>query len=178
MLRHYVPPIFIVTCGLWIAIQWRHPRKFLLIPIVALGILLLEPWNTKYMDYVRLSVPFYPAIRFMLMPQFWTVLSPGEDFIEIPQFFHWIMFVPMVCGFFFLGRKNPRFRLMILYFGAIVLFYAMVPELQGVRQRFQLTGIIAWGQFHALFLLHHLVSSYKVRSHLPPLRPLYQSLSL
>jgi len=153
-IRHYVPPLVVLATAGWVLLQWRDSRKYILLSLFGLGALLLKPWDTQYMDYFQIQNPLYPALRFILMPQFWTVESPGEDFIEVPQFFHWCFFIPMLLGFLRLAWISPRFRLFLIYFGIMVLFYAVVPQLQGVRQRFQLSFVIIWGQFHFLWELH------------------------
>jgi hypothetical protein len=152
-LRHYVPPFIVAASGIWAFCYWQDRRKYLVGVLIACVVLLLRPWETKYMDYFQISNPLFSAVRFLLMPQFWTVMQPNEGFLEIPALIHWLLFVPMFYGAFLLWREFPLLRIMFIYFAIMTCFYTVVPQLQGMRQRFQLVFVLAICQFHVLWLL-------------------------
>ncbi len=152
MLRYYLPVLIIVGAGLWFLVELKDRRVFLLIPVVILALVFLAPWATEDLSYVQLTLPLYPALRFFLMPQFWT-LQPDEQFLFISSLCHWLLFFPLLYGAGVLWRRSTVTRLCLIYSMVTILFYSLVPELQGYRHRMQLTFIIAWCQFHALWTL-------------------------
>jgi hypothetical protein len=86
------------------------------------------------------------------MPQFWT-LQRDEGFLFVSSVLHWAFFMPLLFGAVALWKRSTVTRLCLIYSGVVILFYSMVPELQGYRHRMQLTFIIAWCQFQALWTL-------------------------
>ena len=152
MLRYYLPVLIMVGGGTWFLVELKDRRVFLLIPIVLIALALLAPWATEDLSYVQLTLPLYPALRFFLMPQFWT-LQADEQFLFVSAFFHWLLFFPLLYGAVMLWKRSTVTRLCLIYSMVTILFYSLVPELQGYRHRMQLTFIIAWSQFHAGWML-------------------------
>lgn len=152
MLRYYLPVLILAGGGIWFLLELRDKRALLLLPIVFIVLALLAPWASQDLSYIHLTIPLYPALRFFLMPQFWT-LQPDEAFLFVSSFMHWLLFVPLLFGAAALWKHSKVTRLLIIYSAVTILFYALVPELQGYRHRMQLTFIISWSQFHALWNL-------------------------
>jgi hypothetical protein len=152
MLRYYLPALILVGGGAWVVFELKDKRIYLLFPIVLIALIVLVPWDSEDLGvYLQPSLSFYPALRFFLMPQFWT-LQADEGFLFISSIFHWALFLPLLFGATALWKKSTVLRLFLIYSLVTVAFYSMVPELQGYRHRMQLTFIIAWCQFHALWM--------------------------
>ena len=153
MLRQYLPPLLISAFLLSILTQLGGKKRAALLIAAGAVLIFFAPWETEHVDYFEFKFPLWDSIRFLLMPQFWNVEPEREGFIFVPSIFHWLLFLPMLYGGFRLWCDVPRARILFIYFTIMVLFYSIVPELQGTRQRFQLVFLTAWMQFHAVWIL-------------------------
>lgn len=93
----------------------------------------------------------YGIIRMLLTPQPWSI-ERAYSFLLIPSILHWIMFFPSLFGGLKLRRLSKETNLLLIYFIIAILFYGSYQELQGVRHRVQVAPIIAWMQFHFLWM--------------------------
>jgi hypothetical protein len=151
-IRHYVPPIFVGCMALTFGIKTRGWLPLFGAALSFLGVIVLRPWESNELGSFNFSNLPFKCIRFVLMPYFWQIES-SLDFMEVPQFFHWVAFPLAVFGAWRLIREYPASHFLFIYFSAMVLFYASVPMLQGPRQRFQLVGIFALCQFYGASVL-------------------------
>lgn len=151
-IRHYLPPLIILAVTVYCLAKLPLRKAIPLGLIGIIGIALLKPWESKSLSLLNFSGLPFKSIRFILMPYFWTV-DYDYRFTEPAQFLHWIFFPFAVIGAIRLWQAVPRSRFLTLFFFAVVLFYAAVPQLQGTRQRFQLTIIIALFQFNGVVSL-------------------------
>ncbi|MGB5051838.1 MAG: hypothetical protein WBO46_23020 [Caldilineaceae bacterium] len=152
-IRFYVPVLLIAAVSLWLLFEWHTKRKFLLLGLLIPPALFIILPNTQ--RAARLLDPmgiFYGSIRFFLTPQPWDV-DPTYSFLLLPSIIHWLMLLPAIAGGYLLARRHRFTRLLLLYLVAIVAFYAIFPDSQGPRHRYQVVFLIAWVQFHFLWLI-------------------------
>ncbi len=152
-LRYYLPLLLLAASAVWFAACLKQRRVFLLLIIgagLAAAYALGPESSGRDAHHIQLVLPFYPAIRFLLMPQFWT-LQPNEHFLFPATVMHWLLFGPLLFGAAALWGKGARCRLVLIYMAVLIAFYSLVPELQGYRHRLQLCFIIGWCQFEALW---------------------------
>jgi hypothetical protein len=166
MLRYYLPILVMGGVALWSLVELRRRGLRNLMPVIGLILLCIGPVIVmKFVgpaahesasagedlgSYFQPTLPLYPAIRFFLMPQFWT-LQADESFLFVSAFMHWMLFIPLIFGAISLWKYSPTTRLLLCYSMVTILFYSMVTELQGYRHRMQLTFIISWCQFQAIW---------------------------
>lgn len=151
-IRLYIPFLILMTAGLWMLFQWHDKRKYLLLPVAALTLYFLFQRYSSMLVFLQADTLLFGLFRFPLTPQPWSIEN-NYSFLLLPSIFHWILFVPMLFAGWILWRRSRLTRLILIYLIVVVFFYAIVPELQGPRQRFQLTFIIAWMQFHFLWIV-------------------------
>lgn len=152
MIRYYLPALLTMAGLTWHILEKRNWKIIALVPIAILVALTLMPSVIRDLSYFQIGLPFYPALRFFLMPQFWT-LEPNEQFLFISALCHWLLFIPLLYGATLIWKLSPVGRLVLIYSAVIIAFYSLVPELQGYRHRMQISFAIAWCQFHALWML-------------------------
>ncbi|QYF91983.1 hypothetical protein KY495_14485 [Massilia sp. PAMC28688] len=92
------------------------------------------------------------AVKVMLIPRPWS-LEPEYTFLLIPSLLHWAFLPALIAGAVMLWRQAPVYRLLLIYFLTMLLFYGAFEELQGARQRVQVLFIYAWAQFHCLWVV-------------------------
>jgi hypothetical protein len=158
-IRFYLPVLTAITLGIWSLLRMRGWAK-LVVPAFAAGIAL-------YVQQTRMRIPhafvgslrFEPGaivpglIRFWLTPQPWSI-APSYSFLLVPSILHWLMFIPALIGGYRLWRQYPIAAYLLIYLMMTSLFYAVIEELQGPRTRVQLVFIIAWAQYHFLYMLY------------------------
>ncbi|MBN8549660.1 MAG: hypothetical protein J0M12_10125 [Deltaproteobacteria bacterium] len=155
MLRFYLPVLILMGGAAWVVYELEDKRVLILLPIILITLVAIAPDAGEEMGlYLQPTLSPYPAIRFFLMPQFWT-LQPDESFLLVSSLFHWALFAPLLYGAVSLWKKSKITRLFLIYSMITIGFYSMVPELQGYRHRMQLTFIIALCQFQALWTFFH-----------------------
>jgi hypothetical protein len=113
-----------------------------------------------------LAVP-YDFVRFATTPLPWNLLE-DYTFLMIPAALHLILLVPAVLAIPGLWRRFPDARFLFLYLMLVVSFYSVFTDWQGPRQRFQAVSVIAWLQFHALWMLAHFALGRKRPPFAPP----------
>ena len=149
MLRLYIPFLVMSAIGLWILLQWRDPRKFVVFPIV---IALLFSFYAKIGAYEYQLYPHLLAVggfRFLLTPQPWSITS-SYSFLQVPMILQWLFLGPAVVGAVQLWRQHRECRLLILVLLAFVAFYSIFPAHQGPRHRVQLVALFSVIEFQVL----------------------------
>ncbi len=141
-LRLYIPFLIMTAAGVWVLLQWEDSRKYFLLPVVAVLLLLFyaKIGDTEHQLYPHLIV--VGAFRFLLTPQPWSI-TPSYSFLQIPMILQWLFFVPAVIGAAQIWQRSKECRLLILVMLAFTTFYAMFPALQGPRHRVQLVAMFA-----------------------------------
>lgn len=150
-IRFYVPVLLLGTFALWVLLKRSGWRKYVLLGGIAGALLLVLP-RVIPSGLVQLApgAAIVGVARALLTPQPWSI-DPGYSFLLIPSLLHWLFLLPMVVGAVGVWRWSPVGALVVLYAGTIVLFYGLVPELQGPRQRLQIAFVLAWCAYHAIY---------------------------
>jgi len=149
-LRFYAPVLLAVAVLFSVVLvdeQLRRRLSIVLVlvtPALALAVQRMLPTLFEY------AVPgqwLVGIARAFLTPQPWSV-APDHGFLLLPSWLH-LLFLPLFAlGAVRLWTDAPRVRVLLLFLLVAIAFYGLVPELQGPRQRFQVSFVIAWGQFH------------------------------
>lgn len=156
-IRFYVSFLLLGAFGAWILLKRRGWKKYLLLGAVAGGMLLLPSRVPAGLVQLYPAAAAAGVVQFALTPRPWSI-EPAYTFLRIPSLLHWLFFVPAVAGAYLLWRYSAIGALMLIYMGVTLLFYAVVPELQGPRYRIQVTFIWAWMQFHAVYELLRMIA--------------------
>jgi hypothetical protein len=149
-IRFYVPVIVLTAVMIWMLTQWNDARRYLFIPLGALAYYYALPLIAGAADYWRFDTLAYGMLRFTLTPIPWQV-HEEYAYLEIPTVLHWICFVPAVLGTLYLWRESPHVRLFLIYLACLIALYAVTEDLLGPRQRFQVSFLFAWAQFHFMW---------------------------
>jgi hypothetical protein len=126
-----------------------YPTLFLSplsIPIIDRGLYSL--------NLIDISNPLLGAVQFIFTPKPWGI-NPSYSFLLVPSMLHWMMALLAVIGAMGLFINSTEGRFFILYAGAVVCFFAVVPHLIGPRHRLQMVLPQAWVQFHGLWILYN-----------------------
>ncbi len=157
-LRFYIPVLMLVTLSIYYFLHMERARKYyflLAASIVVTAIILFTPLIQFHIekDVVADVKQFLTGfVRFPLTPRPWS-LEPAYTFLFLPAALHWVFIVPAIVGACYLWDRSRLARLLIIYLVVIIGFYAVVEILQNTRQRFQVTYILAWLQFHFMVLV-------------------------
>ena len=149
MVRIYVPFLIMTAAGVWVLLQWRDGRKWLLIPIVVGAMFLLYAKIGAEDQQLYPHLVLVGGVRFVLTPQPWNIV-PNYSFLELPMIMQWLFAVPAVIGAFWVWQRNRECRLFILLLLIFIAFYAMFPAHQGPRHRVQLVALFALVEFQFL----------------------------
>lgn len=151
-LRFYVPFLIVIALGAWALLNLQGWKKYGLVGVLSLpgSVVLLQGLTAMEYVYPR----FFPFgfARMLFTPKPWDV-APSYSFLVVPSVLHWIAFIPAVIGGGKLYLRSHRARMFLIYLVVILGFYAVVPELQGPRHRYQVSFVFAWMQFHFLWLV-------------------------
>jgi hypothetical protein len=151
-IRFYLTALMLVALGIWLFFQWRDRRKYLLLAVI--GVVVAAAMHARAGDLADVQIAHLPIglFRTILTPQPWNI-DPAYTFLTIPAIANWLTFGLLISGAWAAWRHGGPARLLIIYMLAIVVFYSAVPALEGPRQRFQITPICAWLEFHAFWML-------------------------
>jgi hypothetical protein len=150
-LRFYAPAMVLCAALLQLALARRFLAAATAAAALCVGMYMRFPGVAHAWSHMD---PFAVAglPRFLMTPLPWN-LTPGYEFLLLPSALHLLLLLPALAMIPRLWREHPHSRLMMLYFAVALASYAIVPSLQGVRQRFQVGFVLAWLQFHALWRL-------------------------
>jgi hypothetical protein len=173
-LRFYVSAVFLVAALTWYAaIHYKaatahsHLSRAALALVAGLVVSLSVPQVRDYgmqllngiglndVAYYReqyLSISPAGSLRWLLTPRPWGVGSESS-FLVLPALLHWALVIPAVGASVHLWRTCEHTKLCLIYFAIAVLLYGAFELEQSPRHRIQVTFVIAWLQFHALWLL-------------------------
>lgn len=151
MLRYYVPVLIVGAVGFWLILGIKGKMKYFWLICSALAFRLVLPEAIpEELITTNIAIIAYDSVRFSLMPLPWYI-GEGYTFENISAIYHWILFIPALIGGFSLGLRHRKALLLVLYSFVIIGFYAMVRDLAGDRQRFQICFSWAWMEFHFLW---------------------------
>ena len=147
--RFYVPVLVTAAALGWLFLHWQNPKKYVIIVVGALSILLLAMRWSHALRLLQLQPVslYYGFVRFTLTPRPWGVVA-AYSYLALPALFHWL-FVPFAgLGALRLVAKSRLSRFFVLFAAIVLAFFAAVPELQGPRHRFWIYFLFAWFGFH------------------------------
>ncbi|MEZ3115668.1 hypothetical protein RYH80_07030 [Halobaculum sp. MBLA0147] len=154
-LRFYVPVLITAAAVLWALFD---SRQALLTSglLIAPAMYVFNQWSHALDRFVFESILF-GLIRFTLTPQPWSI-APNYWFLQLPAVLHWLFLIPALygAGRLFIRRKTAR--ILLSYLLVVVVFYSLLPDLWGVRHRYQTVFVWAWIQFHFLWTVGSMVS--------------------
>ncbi len=148
-IRFYVPYVMLIAALMSVLALWSGGVKYVLFGAGAATFFLLLPAMGQYAEYLQGDTFWYGVFRFTLTPVPWR--NAEGSYLLIASILHWIMLVPALVGAWLLGRASPLARLALFYLVLVISFYALTEELQGPRQRLQVSFVIAWAQFQFLW---------------------------
>jgi len=156
-IRLYVPVLLFTAFCAWLFVAGRLKLKFLWGALGVMVVLLLFPRNVYelFMAYTNVGTlvgPFAGMVKMMLTPQPWSV-SHAYSYLRIPALLHWLFFLPAIVGGVSLIRRNLIFRFAAIYAVLILVVFSLMEELQGPRQRVQISWVFIWAQFEFLWLV-------------------------
>lgn len=151
-IRFYIPLLLLGAIGLWMLISWKNLKKYLVLSILLIIIYSYYSLLADHTKYLIFSSIFQNIIQFSLTPQPWSI-GKAYTFLLFPSIFHWCFIIPAIISFFIIWRHYSKARIFLIYLLFIILFYAATPILQGPRERFQIVPILAWLQFHFVWIL-------------------------
>jgi hypothetical protein len=152
--RFYSGALLLIGYGIWLLLRRQNPSTFIFLGSAAAAMMWFLRVYSKTMSWFDFSVFHFVfgIVHFVLTPQPWSTES-NYSFIVPAAFLHWIFFLPALIGLVVLWRSMPDFRLVLIYLILVIAFYALVPELQGPRQRLTVSFIWAWMEFHFFYLI-------------------------
>lgn len=154
-IRFYVP---LVVGGAYMLYKLRNPLRnktgivFSVVATIAL-FLLVRNRLAALGGILQFSVPdlVFGWLRTLLSPQPWS-LQREYGFLLTPSVLN-VAALPMLAfGAYLLARDVKALRFVFLYALLLLASVAAHPELQGPRHRIQILFIIAWAEFHGLYV--------------------------
>ena len=151
LIRFYIPLLMVISLVVWTVFVVKGFKKVPLIIIALAGVLFVFP-EGAYQTFQEMNKEewIYGPIQMALTPRPWAI-DPGYSFLLIPSIFHWVFFIPGLVAGVLLFRKNPAFRFAAIYFVTLVVFFGLLPDIRGPRERLQITWVLAWVQFDYLW---------------------------
>jgi hypothetical protein len=152
-IRFYLPVLLLLSFAAWALLRAGGWQKLGIAALALLGVAYVVTRYTIPAGMITLSPVALVggSIRFLLTPQPWSI-EAAYSFLTVPAIMHWLLAVPATFGAVMLWRSSPAGVLAILFLLVNTAFYAAVPELQGPRQRIQVSFVILWAQFHAVYV--------------------------
>lgn len=150
-LRWYVPALVAVVLVVFGLFDWRGWRRALVVGLAGAAVSYVA-WKGIPSGYLEPAGAIQGAIRFVVTPRPWGI-EERYSFLTIPAALHWLFLPVLLLGCWSAWRRSPLLRPLILWLCVLVLFYGLVPELQGPRHRYQAAFATALLQFEGLAFL-------------------------
>ena len=150
-LRFYVPLLILLASVAWVLVGGGLRRSRPVVLAAGVVLVLFLPW-AELGQYATLGAAPKGMLRFLLSPQPWSV-DPQYSFLIVPSVLHWLLFGPAIAAAVLLWRSRPSARLPLLYLASAAALYSLIPLAQGPRHRVQTVFVLAWLQYHALWVL-------------------------
>jgi len=151
-IRFYIPLMMLLSVAAWAVWQLKDWRRFALLAAAVLPAYLLLPVLEAHSEFLAPSSIVGGSLRFAVTPLPWKV-QDHYSFLVLPAALHMGFFLPAFVGVWDLWRTSPLARLYLIYMLVIVALYGVTEELQDPRHRFQIVFILAWIQFHSVWVL-------------------------
>jgi hypothetical protein len=153
--RFYAPFLILSAAALHLLLTGGARTRWASAVVITAGLAAFAGWKWELLARVLAQVDpagaAYGAFRFFLTPLPWN-LAPGYGFLLAPAMLH-LLCLPLALAAAYLLWNRPGARFLIVYLAVTMLFYALVPELQGSRQRLQAGFVLIWLQYHGLWTL-------------------------
>lgn len=132
----------------------RHPRRVIIGVVVSLAFFLAARERLAALaGLVNLQAGdlAFGWLRTLISPQPWS-LQRDYGFLLVPSTIN-VALLPMLgVGLYVMWRQFKDLRFALLYAAILLASVAAYPELQGPRHRIQILFLLAWAQFHGLYL--------------------------
>lgn len=159
-IRFYTPILMLVAVFLYYLILLlkgaAKAKWFVIASVATVAYLSYMGWNTVLGGVGNLNFGLVNissgAFKVMLTPRPWA-LDAAYSYLIMPATLHWMFFIPTIIGLVIMWIEVPQLRPLLLYLLVVLMFYGAFEELQGVRQRFQVSFIYIWAQFHFVWYL-------------------------
>ncbi len=158
-LRVYITGLIIIATIIWLVLCYNGRYKFFIVfAALLLSFLIFKfAYPNKLSDVIdiisNLRSGFQGLFRMSLMPRFWAI-GDKKSFLLFPSLLHWFFYLPTLWGLWKLWHRSKEISLLIIYLFLCLLLYGTFPEnYQSSRRRVQVVFMIAWAQFHYLWLL-------------------------
>jgi len=159
-IRFYVLFLVLVAVGGWAFFHLRPRVRYALLGVGLIPIPILIRRGLWALDMLQFSTWPYGIVRFVLTPRPWGI-NEAYTFLVVPSFLHWMAIAFAAVGALYVNRTSKLGRLLLAYLLVIVVFYGAVPRLQGPRHRYQIVPILAWVQFHFIWIIKEHVRFYR-----------------
>jgi len=154
-LRFYVPAIIGAAISVWAVIEVVRIERWGYLAYCSVGGLIFLRLLSRRWDLFMsvISIRQFPKglLQFPLTPTPWDI-GVGYTFLRIPSTIHWLLAPITVIGGIWLVMERIE-RLFVIYALVTTVLFAAVPLQLGPRHRFQIVFIVAWAQFHGLWVL-------------------------
>lgn len=150
-IRVYISGLMVLTVLIWVFASWQNRLKYVFL-VVIFALTLSIPLAQYTPTILVAREVLYGLLRFPLTPRPWGI-EASYSFLSIPAVLHWSFILPSIFAGIALWRNYTLARVPLIYLIIIWVFFAMIPMLQGPRHRVQATFVLAWMQFHFLWML-------------------------
>ena len=158
-IRFYIPALLLSSWALYFLLcnhvfVRQHPVALSVVVIVLLSIFFFivdVGYVTKMLRRIDVLNVLSGVPAFILTPRPWSVAEPYL-FLIPSAIYHWLMIIPAALGGLHLWRHHPDVRPLFFYLLIVILFYATLERFIGPRQRYQVSFIFCWFQFHFLYI--------------------------
>ena len=152
-----MPLLLFSSFLIWLFAYRANKYRYMLIVAIsgaAFGVIYFLNWigfavhasDLKFNDVV------FGTIRMLLSPRPWGI-DREYSYLVIPSFMHWLFLIPAIWGAMALCRHSRNAGLIVIFAIVVLAMYGASPMLQGVRQRYQLSFLFCWAQFHWIWVM-------------------------
>jgi hypothetical protein len=151
-IRLYVPVLLGAVAAAWLLLNRDSKLQYVLVFGTGAFVLHVVLESSSALSMVNPIWITVGSVDFVLSPKPWGIV-PRYSFLILPAVLHWVTAPIAAMGVLNIFRTSRASRFLIGYVVIVVLFYAVVPELRGVRQRYQIALLLAWFQFHGFWII-------------------------
>ncbi|AFZ14319.1 hypothetical protein Cri9333_3494 [Crinalium epipsammum PCC 9333] len=153
-IRFYTIPLIFLTIIIFLIIKQQVKSFLFLILFTVLFTTILSTLANFIYDVNSFSIKnvLTGILRMIFTPLPWQI-EESYTFLVIPSILNLLFLIPVIivgCKFW---KISKPLSLLLIYLIVALIFYGFLEEFQGPRQRYQLTFIIGWLQFHVLWVI-------------------------
>jgi hypothetical protein len=156
LVRFYAPLLLLAAAGGHLLLTGKSRGRWRLGFFFLLGAGIFTGWKFDVVVRALAGVSpleaLYGVGRFLATPLPWN-LEESYGYLAVSSFMHVLFMIPALTTAPYLWRRHRDAPLLFIYLAVVVIFYALVPMLQGPRQRLQVDFVFVWMQFHVLWAL-------------------------